>query len=803
MSIIASYTTGVLIDLTVFLQLCPRLGCVCTLIVFGCCRYSRQQTRLKLPELRDNLVEFYCSAKDVLQEADEGPDHDEKMASIPDNIELVGRPVYLAMVDVTGDEDFLELVKSALLAALEALPPLALFGIVTFSDKVGLHDVRGKSPVVKYVPLLRAAQRGQSPTPLELADAMALEDLLAPVGAFKDKIHATLEGLECVGGCSHSQLASAAVRGFGGAVQAIMRYLSGLAASERVGSILTAEDIAKVADMGSRGSGSEAPPPMMIGYSGARVLCFLAGAPSYGPGTLKQAGPEITMSPHVGAQQDLLAGRSAPAPSFGEAATGHVPSRGVSGTDDVSLNLQAGSVQAGVDAESLISHTSAVHQQSSVFYEEAAAAAAALGVAVDLYAVSSQVTGLQYLEPLASSSGGHLCWYPEVDGSALPQDVYRHLAGLQARNCRLRLRTSPEFKVQHCYGHLLSDQRYDNLQHVVTCGPHDCFAFDFEFVNPAGFLESDDCPPTLQLAFQYTTFEAPLSGSPEASGDVLWYKLQRKMRIHTVQVATAKTSKELYSYSDAESILALLMHKIVKASHKEGVLEARSLLQDWLVILIAQFNMSTAQASNEQPPEVDVTFEDCAALQPIARLVYVLLQSPLLSVAVRGDTTSSHHPDLRCFLQNLWAKLPPQDLQRAVYPALSSWSTPDQQAFPKHSLSRTALIAAGEPIFLLDSFTHLIVYYVQGYPENLPFPPPQTSKLRQTINQLRLNRLVAPQVKMIRGGVDDVSLFTSCLIEEADAEAAQTGGEHLGTFVQFLDLVKAEVLAYLQANVQP
>jgi len=281
------------------------------------------------------------------------------------------------------------------------------------------------------------------------------------------------------------------------------------------------------------------------------------------------------------------------------------------------------------------------------------------------------------------------------------------------------------------------------------------------------------------------------------------YKLQRKMRIHTVQVATAKTSKELYSYSDAESILALLMHKIVKASHKEGVLEARSLLQDWLVILIAQFNMSTAQASNEQPPEVDVTFEDCAALQPIARLVYVLLQSPLLSVAVRGDTTSSHHPDLRCFLQNLWAKLPPQDLQRAVYPALSSWSTPDQQAFPKHSLSRTALIAAGEPIFLLDSFTHLIVYYVQGYPENLPFPPPQTSKLRQTINQLRLNRLVAPQVKMIRGGVDDVSLFTSCLIEEADAEAAQTGGEHLGTFVQFLDLVKAEVLAYLQANVQP
>jgi secreted protein with Ig-like and vWFA domain len=38
----------------------------------------------------------------------------------------------------TADEEYLELVKSALLAALEALPPVALFGVITFSDKVGI-----------------------------------------------------------------------------------------------------------------------------------------------------------------------------------------------------------------------------------------------------------------------------------------------------------------------------------------------------------------------------------------------------------------------------------------------------------------------------------------------------------------------------------------------------------------------------------------------------------------------------------------------------------------------------------------
>ena len=51
--------------------------------------------------------------------------------------EMRERPVYIALVDVAGGEEFLELVKSSLLAALEALPPAALFGLATFSRKVG------------------------------------------------------------------------------------------------------------------------------------------------------------------------------------------------------------------------------------------------------------------------------------------------------------------------------------------------------------------------------------------------------------------------------------------------------------------------------------------------------------------------------------------------------------------------------------------------------------------------------------------------------------------------------------------
>ena len=50
--------------------------------------------------------------------------------------QVSAQPVYIAMVDMTCSGEFLELVKSGLLAALEALVPSALFGLIAFSSKV-------------------------------------------------------------------------------------------------------------------------------------------------------------------------------------------------------------------------------------------------------------------------------------------------------------------------------------------------------------------------------------------------------------------------------------------------------------------------------------------------------------------------------------------------------------------------------------------------------------------------------------------------------------------------------------------
>jgi len=45
-------------------------------------------------------------------------------------------PVTVALVDASGSEEWLELMRSALAAALEALPGTVLFGLVTFGTQV-------------------------------------------------------------------------------------------------------------------------------------------------------------------------------------------------------------------------------------------------------------------------------------------------------------------------------------------------------------------------------------------------------------------------------------------------------------------------------------------------------------------------------------------------------------------------------------------------------------------------------------------------------------------------------------------
>nr|XP_043613329.1 protein transport protein SEC23 [Erigeron canadensis] len=621
---------------------------------------------------------------------------------------MQARPVYVAAIDLASSEEFLELTKSGLLAALEALKPGSLFGLATFSHKLGLYDVQGPIPVVKNVFLPGDADGSLS---FELEDAMPLFSFLAPVETCKDRIASALETLRPTsswGGPGTAQ--GMGGRGFGLAMESLISYL------------------------GSEHGNT---------YALARIFAFLSGPPDFGPGQLDTQ-------------------------RYGEQYA-----------------------SKGEDAEL------ALLPEQTPFYKDLAAVAVQAGVCIDIFAVTNEYTDLASLKFLSIDSGGSLFLYPNTDDSTLPQDMYRILSRPYAFNCVMRLRTSSEFKPGNSYGHFFPDPQYENVQHVICCDSYATYAYDFDFANNHGFSRHTKELPMIQLAFQYTVVVPPeehlTPGSGQSSRSK--YTLKRRLRIRTMQFGVAHNFNELYDSVDPEVVLSILVHKVILSSLSEGVKEGRMLLHDWLVILTAQYIEGCKNVPNEFGSStgslIDVTFSQCPQLQPLPRLIFALLRNPLLRFHAEGI-----HPDYRIYLQCLFSGLEPSSLHRAIYPLLSSYSTPDKLAYPRHSLSRAALLTSESPIFFLDAFTTLIVFYSSTADPALPYPPPQDCLLRATINKLKQERSVTPRLTFIRGGQEDATLFESYLIEEQDVDGS--GFATVMGFVSFLEEIGQSVLEYMK-----
>ncbi|KAJ9699524.1 hypothetical protein PVL29_008220 [Vitis rotundifolia] len=627
---------------------------------------------------------------------------------------MQARPVYVAAIDLSSSEEFLELIKSSLLAALEALGPGALFGLATFSHKIGLYDVQGPVPVVKnvFVPADSDAS-----LPIELEDVMPLLSFLAPVETCKDRIASALETLKPTTSWERTTTAGQGLdglllggRGFGVAMEALFNYL-----------------------------GSEYGNTFAL----ARVFAFLSGPPDYGAGQLDTR-------------------------RYGEQYA-----------------------SKGEDADR------ALLPEQTPFYKDLAAVAVQAGVCVDIFAVTNEYTDLASLKFLSIESGGSLFLYSNTDDSTLPQDMYRMLSRPYAFGCILRLRTSSEFRPGNSYGHFFPDPQYENVQHIICCDSYVTYAYDFDFANTTGFSRHTSEPPMLQIAFQYTVVVPPdeLSTPGSVSASRPKHSLKRRLRIRTLQYLSAQNSSELYDSVDPEVVLSVLVHKVILASLEQGVREGRMLLHDWLVILIAQYNdaykLLQYRNGSSATAHVDVAFSQCPQLQPLPRLVFALLRNPLLRFHEEGV-----HPDYRIYLQCLFSALEPSSLHRAVYPVLTSYSTPDKQAYPRHSLSRAALITSGSPIFFLDAFTTLIVFYSSTADPTLPYPPPHDCLLRTTINKLKHERSITPKLLFIQGGQDDATAFENYLIEEQDVEGS--GLTSVMGFVSFLEDITRSVLEYMK-----
>ena len=693
-------------------------------------RYKRNARRNELPEIA--LPEYEIEvAREVLTVNPREP--------------LGTAPVYVALIDTTAPEETLELVRSAVLAAIEAVGPDALFGIVTFADRIGLLDVQNLS--VRRVGL---GKNGGLAMPLE--DALPLRRLLAPVGAFKEELAAAVETIapaETVapagqtadgggGGTAGVDAAHTPRRAFGPALEATLAWLG----ADGVG---VGDDV--------WGAGSEGGGGGDVRHPSCRVLSFLAGMPNFGDGALDD-----------GLYRECAADLDSP------------------------------------DHEEASKATDALAQPSVDFYADAGARAALAAVVVDVFSLGGDdsFADLASVAPLTEQSGGALHHYATVGGvgvadAPLPRDVFRLLrAESTAHHCTLRMRTSAEFEVAGTYGATVPDDVYPGLHHVVRCGPNDCFAFDFRHKSAAGFGRRGDCPPTAQLAFEYTALTRL---PPDPATQAARYLRQRRRRVCTAQARVATSPKDVFSTVDAECVVSLLTHKILATAEERGLTEARTLLSDWLVILTSRFNHETgvAKFDPKDTAAVDGTFTSCAPLQHVPRMVFALLRSTLLRP--RGVP-----PDVRTRLRHLAKRLDPASLSRLLYPRLSSYSDVDTLMYPRHSLSRTALTTSNGAVFIVDAFDVVVVYYAPAQPGSeralSPYPPPQSSAVRTAVNALREARDVTPRVVYIRGGAEDPAPFHDLLIEEQDVDGLEGGSS--GGFVGFLQTVEGQARRFMR-----
>mmetsp|Transcript_940 Transcript_940/g.2592 ORF Transcript_940/g.2592 Transcript_940/m.2592 type:complete len:680 (+) Transcript_940:3-2042(+) len=666
-------------------------------------------------------------------------------------------PAFVAFVDTTGTEEQLELAKSAVLAGLEALAPNALFGLATFSDRIGLYSVKGSMPAVKYVALPERAS--EEYTNAVLGEVMPLKWFLADVQSHKEAFSAALESITTASPASTAGTAAvgaAPVQRFGPAIKALVSYLSGKGFSE---SLDDQGDDEVLMNMNPSG----------IAYS--RVITLMHSPPSSGPGKVDQ--------------------------NKGEEARGE----GESSENGEKKKKKSRSAKED-DVCGVVSLT-------DDFYLKMGLHASCCGISCDMF-ITRESRGSDYFDLasmryLSTQSGGKIFYYASLEECNAPQDLFGTLSEPYAINGTFRIRTTSEFQISKSYGQLVEHHKYKNLYHVAACDKSTCFGFDFKF-SSSGFSRDPELSPAIQLAFQYSLFEpaeeeeegagaAAAAAAAAAAGEPKQkpaHVMKQRLRIYTIQVPVAKSVLDLYDYVDARAVVALLVHKCGQVIFDKGLEEARSLVEDWVINLMGEYTTHLNRrllAAGDKVVDPDVEFKECKALDSVPYYVYGML---------RGDVFSrrciSENADKWVYLFCAYTSNPPKDIVHAFYPALSIYS--ENRVYRKNPLSRDFLKETGGNVYMVDTFFKVVVYYTREGQAAVEFPPPHDGIIRRDIGHIRMSRGTAPLVVFLREGIDDPRLFEDLLLEEA-AKAGSGSPADYG-FGPFMDVMRTEVQAFLE-----
>lgn len=142
------------------------------------------------------------------------------------------------------------------------------------------------------------------------------------------------------------------------------------------------------------------------------------------------------------------------------------------------------------------------------------------------------------------------------------------------------------------------------------------------------------------------------------------------------------------------------------------------------------------------------------------------------------------------YIYSMGSALEPASLRQAIWPTLISYSSPDVEAEVHQSLSRT-VFTSERPIYILDAYKDLLVYYSPTASSEIPFPPPRNCLLRSTVDRLKQERNITPKLVFIHGAHDDTTEFEKYLVEDQTLDGSPLSSST--GFSSFLDEVRSKV----------
>lgn len=384
------------------------------------------------------------------------------------------------------------------------------------------------------------------------------------------------------------------------------------------------------------------------------------------------------------------------------------------------------------------------------FYAEQGIRASQLGIMFDLYFVTRMPIDVATLAPLAQISGGRLTLYEAGDDS-LSQDVWQHLNDPAVVRGLLRIRTSSEFTVTDVYGcGVYRDHEVPDVYRLGCHGYSSTLAADFAYTNITTrsiFRSQPVRPMCIQVAFRGLFIEP--GSLPQ------WV-----LRVETQTYGTSASPNTLRREVDANAMTTLVFHRALSAADEQSITAARMLLFDWLCNLLA--TTATLAPDDDEQIVIDASLSKHQSIQRIPRLIFGLIRSTLF----RQEAVA---PDARAILRCLWEDLSPELLAAAAYPMLTSYSDFRSEGESNLALTTQSIKQCGDPIYMLDAFSDVIIYYAapSSSRKELPFPPPESSAIMKARAARIRDRPVTPKLVVCREGTTKDRWFKGFLIEDA------------------------------------